>query len=172
MTTTNSAATSTPAATDADTVGAAGKPSTGSSPGPDDTSTSDDTTGTDDTGSAPNAEAARYRTRLRAAETKRDTLADRVDTLQQREAERLVADRLAQPGDLLGFGATLADVLDPGTGDVDPDRIDDLLGRLLAERPGLAKVPPRAGPRPDLSQGQVLANTSGRGWADIIKGPR
>lgn len=169
MTTTNSAAISTPAATDADTVGAAGKPSTGSSPGPDDSSSSDDTTGTDDTGSAPNAEAARYRTRLRATETERDTLAGRVDTLQQREAERLVADRLAQPGDLLGFGATLADVLDADTGDVDPDRVDTLVDALLAERPGLAKVQPRPRPRPDGGQGQAAGTAPARSWSEVLK---
>lgn len=53
-----------------------------------------------DKGSA-NAEAAKYRKQLRAAEAERDALAQRVNAMQTREVERLAAEHLEQSDDLL-----------------------------------------------------------------------
>ena len=52
----------------------------------------------------PNAEAARYRTQLRAAEAERDTLAERLTSYQRRAAEAAIADILDEPGDLFDIG--------------------------------------------------------------------
>ncbi|WP_298442824.1 hypothetical protein [Gordonia sp. (in: high G+C Gram-positive bacteria)] len=55
---------------------------------------------------------ARYRTQLRDAEAQRDQLAERVETMQRTEVERLAADVIAAPKALWAAGVTLDDLLD------------------------------------------------------------
>ncbi len=116
-----------------------------------------------------NSEAAKYRRRLRETETARDTLASRVERLQHAEVARQVADRLAQPADLLAFGVKLEDLLTED-GDVDDGLVETALFGLLDARPGLAKVTPRpigpsstgAGVRPS----RAAATPS---WSDVLR---
>ena len=92
--------------------------------------------GGEPTGSG-NAEAAKWRTKLRETESQRDALATRLAGLQRREVERLAADRLAQPGDLFDVhGIELEEVLDEA-GDIDATLVGMAVDALLATRPGL-----------------------------------
>lgn len=99
------------------------------------------TDGEPDQAQHPGREAAKWRTKLRDAEsriaeltrdseTKVGALTARVEHMQRNEVQRLVADRLADPADVWRDGAQLADVLDEN-GDVDPAKVNDLVGGLL-----------------------------------------
>lgn len=83
--------------------------------------TTTETTPTDD-GKGGNKEAAKYRTQLRTAETERDALSTRLESMQRAEAERLAGDRLEKGAGLWANGATLPDLLDDD-GNVDPDKV-------------------------------------------------
>ncbi|GLP74928.1 hypothetical protein TUM20983_20380 [Mycobacterium antarcticum] len=99
-------------------------------------------------------EAAKYRTRLRAAETENTSLTERltaaatekgaleerVHHVQRGEAERLASAKLADPADLWRDGATLTDLLDEG-GNVDSALVDDLAKQLAGSHPhwGIAR---------------------------------
>jgi len=119
-------------------------------------------------GTEANAEAARYRRRLRDVETERDGLNTRVEKMQRGQVERMVADRLAQPGDLFAFGVSLDDLRDED-GEVDEGLVETALYGVLGERPGLAKpVPSRRGPTVSGHQ----AGTPGGGggsWTDVLQ---
>lgn len=117
-------------------------------------------------GRNPNREAARYRTRLRETETERDALAARVEALQRREAERLAAQALGDPADLLAVGdVTLADLLTPD-GDVDPNAVQQATAALLRTRPRFAKAPPP----PSYDGGARATAPPQRGWANVLSG--
>ncbi|OKH86037.1 hypothetical protein EB75_09620 [Mycobacterium sp. ST-F2] len=69
-----------------------------------------------------NREAAKYRRKLRETEAERDTLVQRLESMQRAEAERLAGEHLAK-GVALWLGDTaLADLLN-GDGNVDPDKV-------------------------------------------------
>ncbi len=107
---------------------------------------------TPDTDPSPNAEAAKYRRQLREAETARDALQARLDTLLTGEARRLAGETLADPDDLFGVGGVkLNDLLDEA-GNIDPGRIATATADLIGSRPRLARTwqPPLT---PDPSQG-------------------
>lgn len=115
-----------------------------------------------------NAEAARYRTRLRAAEGERDLLSQRVERMQRREAERLAGERLAAPADLFDVGGTaLADLL-TDDGDVDADRVTEAVQALLDARPGLHKDSKPAWP--DMGAGQRETSAPGKTWGSVLRG--
>lgn len=114
-----------------------------------------------------NAEAARWRVRLRETEVERDGLAGRVERLQTAQALGLTAGKLAQPVDLFGFGVSLADVLGDD-GEVDETRVHAATAALLAARPGLA--PPSRRARVDLSQGGSVQGPAGTSWSEVLKG--
>lgn len=119
----------------------------------------------DDTPATPNREAAKYRRRLREAETERDTLAGRVETLQRREVERHAADRLAQPSDLFTVaGVALPELLDDA-GDVDPGKVDEAVQTLLSDRPGLSRHVRTL----DLGQGRRGDPTPTTSWGDVLR---
>lgn len=84
--------------------------------------------------STPNSEAARYRRRLRETEAERDALRGRVEHMQRGEVERLAAARLADAADVWRDGAQIADLLDDN-GNVDPTKVDTLLGGLVDTHP-------------------------------------
>ena len=122
----------------------------------------------------PNAEAARYRTQLRAAEAERDTLAERLTGYQRRAAEAAIADILDEPGDLFDIGGVdLADYLDDN-GDINHT---DLLGAataLVDQRPKLGKHYSRFGsgmPRHhDWGQGGgIPPQPDTTSWSDVLK---
>lgn len=67
-------------------------------------------------------EAARYRRRLRDVEAQRDALADRLETLQRREIERLAAQIVEKGAAVWLGGAAVEDFLD-NDGEIDPDKV-------------------------------------------------
>jgi hypothetical protein len=80
-----------------------------------------DATKPDDDGN-PNAEAARYRTRLRETEAERDSIAGRLTGDQRAEAERLASARLSKASDVWLEGADIAELLDDDV-EVDADKV-------------------------------------------------
>lgn len=94
---------------------------------------------TDADGTAPNREAAKYRTRLREVEAERDALRDRLDTVDRGRAEAMAAEgatRLHKGTDLWISGATLEDVRNEA-GELDPAKVELIRDAVLAERPYL-----------------------------------
>jgi hypothetical protein len=83
----------------------------------------------------PHNHEARYRTQLRQAEAERDQLKERLEQRDRAEVEHLVANRLIDPKDLWAGGITLADVLDPDSGEISPSLIDECLERVIKEHP-------------------------------------
>jgi hypothetical protein len=80
------------------------------------------------------------RQRAQELEAERDKLAGRLAAAQTREVERIAAQVLAQPGDLLALGGvTLADLTDPETGELlDEEEILGMAAALVDQRPGLS----------------------------------
>ncbi|MFI0191396.1 hypothetical protein ACH4PW_28095 [Streptomyces sp. NPDC017082] len=87
----------------------------------------------------PNAEAAKYRRKLREAETQLEAANTRIEALLRHDIEQRVSDRLAVPADLFDLGkATVADLLNED-GEVLDEAITAAVEALLEKRPGLAK---------------------------------
>lgn len=97
-------------------------------------SSSDDTDTGEDRRSA-NADAAKYRKRAQAAETERDSLAERLTRMQRAEAERLAGQRLGKGTDLWAGGIELAALLDETTGELSPVLLDQAVTTVLAQHP-------------------------------------
>ncbi|MFH5821730.1 hypothetical protein [Georgenia sp. AZ-5] len=110
-------------------------------------------------------EARRYRQRAQRAEQERDTLRQRVTTMQRREAEREASRTLAAPGDLWTVGGVkLEDVLGDD-GEVDPTKVDEAVAGIIAVRPGLRRTR-----WPDTGQthrGEPPAQSVG--WDDVLR---
>lgn len=88
-------------------------------------------------GDGPGREAAKYRRRLREAETERDQLAERIGSLQRAEVERLAAVDGLRPAALWASGAELDDLLgDDGT--VDAAKVSEAIG-AAREQLGIPK---------------------------------
>jgi hypothetical protein len=119
----------------------------------------------DDGARNPNAEAARYRTRLRETEAERDALTAAVTSLQRRECERHIAEALECPADLWDIAAADPAAFYNDDGTLDETRLADAVAELLKQRPRLAaKRQPR-------QWGQHSGTTaSPYGWADVING--
>ncbi|MGW4019930.1 hypothetical protein [Streptomyces sp. NPDC005009] len=89
---------------------------------------------------SPNTEAAKYRRKLREAESHVEALSDRVNTLIRRDIEQRVADRLSVPGDLFDLGKhNISDLLNEA-GEVDEEKLSGAVAALIESRPGLAKA--------------------------------
>lgn len=122
----------------------------------------------------PNAEAARYRTQLRATEAERDTLAERLTTYQRRAAESAIADILDEPGDLFDIGgADLADYLDED-GNLNHTDLQGAAAALVVQRPKLGKNYARYGS--SLPQhhnwgqgGAIPPQPDTTSWSDVLK---
>jgi len=123
-------------------------------------------TGSEETGKTGNAEAAKYRTRLREVETERDTVSERLTGYQRREAERLAADKLSRPGDLWLDGAEVGGLLDD-EGRLDEEKVAAAVAGVLDGRPQLEAG--RVRPRPDAAQGGSGAPQA-PGWGDVLQG--
>lgn len=111
---------------------------------------------------SPNAEAARYRTKLREVEAEREGLAERLTSYQRREVERLAAERLTRPSDVWLDGAEAAALLDEN-GDVDPEAVRAAVLAVLDGRPQLGhQVADHGGGKRELA---------GRGvsWGDVLR---
>jgi hypothetical protein len=80
---------------------------------------------------------ARYRTERNSARDERDTLAQRIESLQTRELERIASKHLSNPADLLTLsGKSLADFVGED-GELDAEAIHATADYLLGSRPGL-----------------------------------
>jgi len=123
-------------------------------------------TGSEETGKGANAEAARYRTRLREAEAERDGISERLTGYQRREAERLAASTLSRPADLWLDGADPSELLDD-EGQLDPEKVAATVAGVLTDRPQLEAG--RVRPRPDHAQGGSGAPQA-PGWSDVLQG--
>lgn len=90
---------------------------------PEGTAPADDTTDatTEGTEGGNNAEAARYRRKLRKAEGERDALAQRLETLQRQQADTLITATGVKP-DAVYAVAELADLL-TDDGGIDPEKV-------------------------------------------------
>lgn len=86
-----------------------------------------------------NAEAARYRTQLRAVESERDALVARVEAFQKADAERMAGETLANGEDLWLTGLSVDHVLDDD-GRVDPDVVAAKVQEITRERPHFARL--------------------------------
>ncbi len=109
----------------------------------DDSATADDSSADAATASGLRKEAARYRRALRDAETERDGLRGRLETLQRAEVERLATgdDGLARADDLWLSGVDLAELLD-ADGNVDPGRVRESVAAVLDDRPHWRRAAP------------------------------
>ena len=115
------------------------------------------------------AREQRYRQRAQAAEADRNRLTELVEDMRNREIQRLVSDRLADPADLFRDGITVEDLLDEH-GHVDPAHLAAAVDRLLAAHPHWAA--PRARYRgPFLSgasQSKLVDTPAGR-WRSAFE---
>lgn len=104
------------------------------------TGTPDVTVGPPDAPESSNAEAAKYRVRLREAEAERDQLAARLADAQRQNANHQVAQRFADPGD---FWSTteLADVLGEDGG-IDGEKLSEAMDAALESKPHWRKPAP------------------------------
>ena len=122
----------------------------------------------------PNAEAARYRTQLRAAEAERDTLAERLTGYQRRAAEAAIADILDEPGDLFDIGGVdLADYLDDN-GDINSTDLQGAAAALVDQRPKLGKNYARYGSGMPQHHnwgqgGGIPPQPDTTSWSDVLK---
>ena len=120
----------------------------------------------DHTGSKLHQEAARYRTQLRATEADLASAQERINQMQQREAERVAASDLANPADLFTLGGVTVEDLLNEDGEIDAERVAEIVAEVLGTRPGLKKL------------SQVIDPTQGLGgtpkqtlpqWGDLFR---
>lgn len=117
-------------------------------------------------GEGSNREAAKYRRRLREAEAERDALAERVETLQRAEVERIAGGASVKPAALWASGASLPELLTED-GTVDPEKVATAV-QTARDQLGLAA--PRASnyvPREGATTG---TRRSPDGMASVIRG--
>lgn len=113
-----------------------------------------------------NAEAAKYRRALRAAEKERDALAQRLGTMQTAEAERIAATHLADGSDLWSHVPDLSALLDDD-GNLDHDRVKGTALELLKAKPHWGRQHPKAS---KLGSGAAARPQSdGVGWSSVLK---
>ena len=83
----------------------------------------------------PRNREQRYRQQLRATEAERDQLRERLERRDKADIERMIAGKMIDPADLWAGGITLADVLDPDTGEISPQLVDEAVGRTVKQHP-------------------------------------
>ena len=115
-----------------------------------------------------NAEAAKYRRRLRETEAERDSLTTALDAYRRRDVEQAAeAAGLARGGDLFDAGTQLVDLL-AEDGTVDTDKVQEAAEALLVQRPHWATRPPSVDL--DLGVRGAPVTRDGKSWADVLKG--
>lgn len=116
-------------------------------------------------------EAAKYRTRLRDAEAARDTLSERLSTMQRREVERLAAGHLADAADIWRDGLEL-DTLLGEDGHLDSAKVVEAAKAVRKAHPHWA--PPRPQRRNPAADGFRNGATGGDGlvhapsWQSVL----
>jgi hypothetical protein len=161
-----------PLVTTPDTETEAAQPdSAGDGDNPDAGDDQDDGTDADDAKSAANKEAAKWRTKFRAAERERDELVTRLEHLQRTEAQRVAAAHLADGADVWRDGAELSRVLDDD-GNVDPARVAEVAAEVAAAHPHYGRHAPTA----NLRRGGLASGATGMdsprraSWSEVIRG--
>ena len=124
----------------------------------------DEHDGNRDEGPSGNAEAAKYRTRLRATEAERDTLAVQLDALRRAEATRVAADVLADGADLFRDDTDL-DALLADDGTIDVEAVRARADELIAAHPHWSR---HRWPV-DTGQGRRGGHTAPASWADALR---
>ncbi|VBA56008.1 hypothetical protein [Mycobacterium pseudokansasii] len=76
-----------------------------------------------------------------------------IEALQLREVERIAAEHLAQPGDLMELGGVELAAFVDDAGFVRPEAVAEAVGKLIVSRPGLAKNPRVAATDPTQGRG-------------------
>lgn len=116
-----------------------------------------------------NREAARYRMRLREAETQRDALSGRLETMQRAEAQRLAERHLVDGADLWrGDGINLDTLLDDN-GDVDPHAVAKHAKIVAAKHPHWKRTFGRRPSAGELRSGATSPDYHRpQTWADIL----
>lgn len=99
---------------------------------------------------------ARYRIRAREAEQQRDALAQQIEQLQARDAERIAGSFLSNPADVFTLGGVQISELVGEDGFVDTEKVTSVVNQILGTRPGLSKQSPAT----DRSQGHGFAAAS------------
>ncbi|GAB3435069.1 hypothetical protein GCM10027517_03840 [Phycicoccus ginsengisoli] len=109
---------------------------------------------------------AQTRARLKEVSAERDTLAERVSAYQRADVERIAGRHLSRPDLIWDNGLTLEAVLDPESGTVDADAVEEAV-QGIAERLRGALPPPAhhldLGPKRTVRQ-------QGSSWAGVFKG--
>lgn len=113
------------------------------------------------------AEAARYRRRMRNAETERDGLKQHVRELQGEVIKQLVTGRLTNPDDFDLF-VGLDNVLG-ADGRLDLAKLDDALEELLTDRPYLHQATPAPKQRPKIPRGVTSGSSSPTGQSSSLE---
>ena len=119
-------------------------------------------------GRPANAEAARYRTRMRESEAARDTLTATLEAYRRRDVVQAAeAAGMARGGDLFDAGHELDAMLaDDGT--VDAAKVAAVAAAVLGERPHWAVLPP---PRPKVDDAQGRQGPpQSSSWQKVISG--
>ncbi len=125
-----------------------------------------ETTATETTDDKPGAEAAKYRRRLRETEARATALAGRVETMQKREVERLVATDLATPADVWLTDTTMADLLDDD-GEIDPAKVGEAVTAILTERPSWRRTTAAS-----FDGGARTSASTGLSFQQVLQGGR
>ncbi|PXX59847.1 hypothetical protein DFR70_111234 [Nocardia tenerifensis] len=127
----------------------------------------------DDAVDSPNAEAAKWRRKLRDTETELIAARERIIRYQHAEIERIAAAQLAVPADLFDIGKVTLPALLDDNDDPDPVKVHIAVEELLSTRPGLhknARVQSVAR-HANYGQGQSGAvRGSGSNWSGLISG--
>lgn len=109
---------------------------------------------------APSREQ-RYRQALRATESERDTLRQRLDARDTADIERMCLNRLTDPADLWRADVSL-DQLRGEDSEIDPALVDEAVAKVVAEHPHWATPPVSpAAPTSAVSFGAEKPNLNG-----------
>ncbi|MFC9997031.1 hypothetical protein [Nocardia sp. NPDC127526] len=158
------------AATDSDALNALQSHEDGSANHP--PTPTDDSDADSNASDNPNAEAAKWRRKLRTTEAELATVREQLGRYQRAAIELVAAKYLEVPADLFDIGLVdMAALLDEN-GDLDATKIHNAAEELLAKRPRLATVARRTGVRhPNWGQGQTgEVRRSGGSWNKLISG--
>lgn len=114
-----------------------------------------------------NGEAARYRVKLREAESERDALAERLAAMQRHQCEAVSGQLLEVAADLWEIGGADPSAFYDEDGLLNETELRAAVGALLDQRPRLAKNPPTK-PHQWGQHGDTPTRSAGASWADVI----
>lgn len=121
-----------------------------------------------------NAEAARWRTRLREVEAERDRLAEQLTGLRRRELDAELAETLADPSDFWTVAEHQVEAFLTDDGEVDHERLTEAATALVEAKPHWSANPPKPEvPRRPVEQlrggTQPDAAVPRSSWHDVLR---